>query len=135
MALTFRLEDSEKTAVRSCDFPITVASFNWELANDFSDDFSDHDATIAQQACRSVECKSFSILVLGHADEVMSRVDVSCPAKEEFLECFKGSGPHRINDAAEGDLHRKALRPRYGDQLEMIRERPRPIGDQMVLSE
>src|SRR5262249_2797289 len=35
---------------------------------------------------RSVERENFSVLVIGHAGEVVSRVDLSCPAKKELLE-------------------------------------------------
>src|SRR2546422_902872 len=71
---------------------------------------------------------------IGFSREVVSRVDVSCAAKEEILERFESPGTRRVNDAAEGDLHRKALGSGYGHQLEMIGERPRPIGNEMVLS-
>ena len=36
--------------------------------------------------CQSIERQGCSILIVGHAREIISGIDVSCPAEEEFLE-------------------------------------------------
>src|ERR1700716_2732250 len=85
--------------------------------------------------CRSIERQSCSILVVGHARQIISGVDVSCPTKEELLEGPESTGTQRINHATEGDLQKKPLRARNGYELEVVWEYPRPIGNEVILRE
>src|SRR6267143_3320121 len=85
--------------------------------------------------CRSIERQSCSILVVGHARQIISGIDVSCPTKEELLEGPESTGTQRINHATERDLQKKPLRARNGYELEVVWEYPRPIGKEVILRE
>src|SRR5262249_61050300 len=63
----------------------------------------------------------------------VTRIDVSWAAEQEFLESVEGSGTQRLRHATEGDLYRVPLRTRDGYELEQVRERARPIGDEVIL--
>jgi len=58
---------------------------------------------------RSIERQYGSVLVVGHACEIVSRIDVSRPAEKEFLERLRRLGAEWVDDAAKGDLDGKAL--------------------------
>src|SRR5262249_31508733 len=80
-----------------------------------------------------IKCHESSILFVGHSCEVVTGINLSCPAKEEVLERLESAWPKRISDPRQADLQRKALRSRDRDQLKMIRECSHPVGDQVVL--
>src|SRR5262249_14735987 len=81
----------------------------------------------------SVEGHGCSILFVGHSREIVARINVSCPAKEEFIESFKSARSKWINDPSKADPHGKALRSRDWNQLKMVRERSDPVGNQVIL--
>jgi hypothetical protein len=82
-----------------------------------------------------IEPQGCSILIVVHAREIVSRVNVSCAAKEELVECPEDTRTQRINNATKGDLDEKLLRVRNGYELEVPWEYPRPIGNEVVLRE
>ena len=63
----------------------------------------------------SIERQSCSIFLVAHAHQIVPRINVSCPTEEEFLKRLECTRAQRINDAAEGNLHKKPLcsRDRY----------------------
>src|SRR5262245_14575950 len=65
-------------------------------------------------------------LVVVHSREVVSRIYVFCPAKEELLERLHRPGPQWITDAAKRDLSEKRFRARHRDDREVVREDPHP---------
>src|SRR5262249_62401309 len=81
----------------------------------------------------SIERYGCSILVVAHSCEVVAGIHVSCPGKEELLECFESARSERISDPRKPDFHRKTLRSHDGDKLKMIRERAHPIRNEMEL--
>jgi hypothetical protein len=84
---------------------------------------------------RSIEAQGCTKLIVIHAGEIVSRINISCPAKEELLECPQGTRTQRINYATQGDLYEILLCARNRYQLEVLREYPRPIGHEVVLRE
>src|SRR5262249_55986548 len=71
----------------------------------------------------SVEGHGCSILFVGHSREIVAGINVSCPAKEKFIESLKSAWSKWINDPSKADPHGKALRSRDWNQLKMVRER------------
>src|SRR5215510_7190850 len=70
-----------------------------------------------------------------HSREIASGIHVFRAAKEELLERLHRSGPERITDTAKGDLRKKRLRARDGDEREVVREDPRPVGHEVIPGE
>src|SRR5205807_3024315 len=70
-----------------------------------------------------------------HAREIEFGVDLPCPAEEEFLECPRRARTRWIDDSRQGNLHEKSFRARNRYQLEVPREYPRPVGNEVVLRE
>src|SRR5262245_30302603 len=83
----------------------------------------------------SIERQCRAILVVGHAREVVTRIDVPRLAEEELIERFRRLRTWRPYDATECDLDGKSLRPRDGHQLEVPREGARPVRNEVVLRE
>src|SRR5882724_3014621 len=81
----------------------------------------------------SIERQSCSILLVAHARQIIAGINVSCPTEEELLKRFERTRTQRINDAAEGNLHKKPLCSRDAYQLEVIGEYPCPIGNEVIL--
>ena len=73
--------------------------------------------TIAQE---SIERQGRSKLIVIHACEIISRINIPRPAEEELLEGLESAGPQRINDATKGDLYEKLIRARNGYELEAV---------------
>src|SRR5579872_6183408 len=66
-------------------------------------------------ACRkSIQRQRCCKLVVVHAREIISGVDVPCTAEEEFIEGRHRTSPHRISDTSQGDLCKEGLRARNG---------------------
>ena len=71
---------------------------------------------------RSIEPQGRSKLIVIHARQVISGIDVSCSAKEELLKGPESTGTQRIDYATKGDLYKKSLRARNGYKLEVVWE-------------
>ena len=82
-----------------------------------------------------IERQSCSILLVAHARQIVAGIDVSCPAKEELLECLGSTRTQRVNYAAKGNLHKKPFCSYDGYQLEVIWEYPCPIRNEVILRE
>src|SRR5262249_38663519 len=83
----------------------------------------------------SVEAQPRRELVVIHACEIVFGIDLSCPAKEEFLERLERAGAKRIKDPAEGNPRRKALRAGNRHQREVVREYSCAVGNEVMPSE
>src|SRR5215813_4018934 len=68
----------------------------------------------------SMERHWCSILAVGHSRKIVTWINVSCPAEEEFLESSESTRPERIRDTSKTNAQRKALRSCDRDQFEMI---------------
>jgi len=88
-------------------------------------DFSAAELSVVSHGC--------SILFVGHSREIVAGINVSCPAKEKFIESLKSAWSKWINDPSKADPHGKALRSRDWNQLKMVRERSDPIRNQVLL--
>src|SRR5499427_737180 len=70
-----------------------------------------------------------------HAGEIISGIDVPRPRQEELLEGLQRTRTERSYYPAEGYLYKELLSARDGNELEVVREYPRPVGDEVVLRE
>src|SRR5262249_53927123 len=84
---------------------------------------------------RSIERQCRPIFIAIHAREIILGIDVSCSAKEKLPEGLESTGTQRISDATHGDVDKEPLRARNRDELEVVGEYPRPVGDEVVLRE
>src|SRR5260370_12549498 len=67
-----------------------------------------------------------------HAREIVPGINVPCSAEEELVERLHSSRAQRISDASRGDLCKKPLRARNGNKLEVVREYPCPVGNEVI---
>src|SRR5215472_6010761 len=81
---------------------------------------------------RSAERQGCPKLILIHRCKIIPGVYVPCPAEEELVERFHGTGTHGIIDASEGDLGKERLRAWNGNKLEVIWKYPRPVRNKVV---
>jgi len=70
----------------------------------------------------SIELQSRPKLVVTHARQVISRIDLSCPAKEELLESLESARTQRIDDAAKSDLYEEPFHAWQRHKLKVIWE-------------
>src|SRR5262249_53905100 len=70
---------------------------------------------------------------VAHACEIILRINLPRPAEEELLERVASARAQRINDAAEGDLDGEPLCSLDWHQLEVVRERPHPVRNEVIL--
>ena len=80
----------------------------------------------------SVERQRRAVLGVAHACEIVSGIDVPRPAEEELLEGLHRPGSQRMTDTAKGDSRTKWLRAGDGDEREVVREDPRPVGHEVI---
>src|SRR6478735_5822626 len=81
----------------------------------------------------SIEFQGRPKLVVTHARQVISWIDLFCAAKEELLESLESKRTQRINDAAKGDPHEEPVRAWDGDKLKVIWEDSHPIRNEVIL--
>src|SRR5262245_27861696 len=81
---------------------------------------------------RSVERQRRAVLVVAHACEIVSGIDLPRSAEEELLEGLHRPGSQRMTDTAKGDSRTKWLRAGDGDEREVVREDPRPVGHEVI---
>src|SRR6202011_4181572 len=77
------------------------------------------DITIAQE---SIERQGRSKLIVIHACEIISRINIPRPAEAELLEGLESAGPQRINDATNDLLYENQIRARNRYELEVFQE-------------
>src|SRR6516162_7671472 len=82
---------------------------------------------------RLIEHHRCFILLIGHSREIVARVNLPCPPKEEILESLESAWPQRTSNPCKADPKGKALCPRDGDQFKMVRECPHPVRDQVIM--
>ena len=84
---------------------------------------------------RSIERQRCPIFVVVHAREVILRIHAPCPAKKELIEGFHCLWSQRIDDTSESDLREVRLCSSNLNELELVREYPCPIRDEVTPGE
>src|SRR5262245_37452171 len=87
---------------------------------------------VHQRLFLSIERQRCAVFVVVHACEVILRVYAPRPATKEFLACCHGAWSHGFYDTTESDLREVWLCPSNLNELELVREYPCPIRDEVA---
>ncbi len=67
-----------------------------------------------------------------HGYEIISRINLSRAAEEELVKRLERARTQRIDGTSQGDLRKKRLGACNGHRLEVVREYPRPVRNEVM---
>src|SRR5215472_13042870 len=79
----------------------------------------------------SIKLQRRSKLSFAHPREIVAGINVSRPTEEEFVKSFDRTRTQQINRTSKGDLCKKRFGAWNGHRFEVIREYPRPVGNEV----
>src|SRR5260370_542049 len=67
-----------------------------------------------------------------HGCKIVARISLSRAAEEELVKRLERARTQRIDGTSQGDLGKKRLGPCNGHRLEVVREYPRPVRNEVM---
>src|SRR5260370_18641214 len=88
---------------------------------------------LGPEARRSIKYQRLSKLIV-HEREIIPRINLSRAAEKELVKRLERSRTQRVDGASQVDLRKKRLGACNGHGLEVVREYPHPIRNQVMPS-